>query len=125
MPHVDVPQDDVDGAEGRETPDLNISPPMLNLFVKYHRCKTVRERHDVCLQIAQQFSAEYDSTEQDATEEWHAFFEAYARAEMAFEQAAIKLSRLAIHHITEEATRQNMTIADVAQTVDQAARVSN
>lgn len=124
MPHVDVPQED-DGPEGRETPDLNISPPMLSLFVRYHRCKTVRERHEACLQIAQQFSLEYDSTEQDATEEWHAFFEAYAKAELAFEQAAIKLSRLAIHHITEEVTRRDMSIADVAQTVDQAARVSN
>lgn len=125
MTRVDVPQDEAVDTEGRETPDLNISPPMLSLFVKYHRCKTVRERHAVCLQIAQQFAAEYDATEQDATEEWHAFFESYAKAELKFEQAAIKLSRLAIHHISEEAGRRSLSIEDVAQAVDQAARVSN
>lgn len=127
MPRVDVTQDveDGDGDEGKEIPDLPISPPMLNLFVKYHRAKTVRERQDICIQLAKQFAAEYDSTANDATEDWHIFFEQYMTAEMAMKQATAKLSRLAIHWMSEVVEKAEMSLDDVVQNVELAARAAN
>ncbi len=128
MTRVDVPQLDEDedgGDEGRELPDLPISPPMLSLFVKYHRAKTIRDRQDICAQLARQFAAEYDPTANDATEDWHQFFEQYLTAEEAMRQAALKLSRLAIHWMTEAVDKASMSLEEVATVVDQAARAAN
>ena len=127
MPPVDVPQDVDDdvGDEGKELTDLPISPPMLSLFVKYHRALSVRERQEVCIQLAKQFAAEYDPTANDATEEWHTFFEQYLTAELALKQATVKLSRLAIHWMTEAVEKADMSLEDIAHGVEQASRAAN
>jgi hypothetical protein len=98
---------------------------MLALFVQYHRARTQKEREDVCFRIAEQFAAEYDPTAQDATEDWHDFFEAHAKASLALEQAALKLSRLAVHYVTGEMERHGVTLDEVVDVVDQHARTTN
>ena len=123
MPKVNVSsQDDEDVKEVCELP---ISPEVLQLFVKFHRARSAEERLNVCAQIAEQFSIEYDPTAQDATEDWHHFFEEYDRASLALEQATNKLSRLAIHYVTSELERNKVSFNEVLETVDQASRSAN
>lgn len=77
------------------------SPALLRLYVKVQQAKTREERSCLMAALAALFFREHDITDAVLNDGYHDYFEEYDRTRLKFQQAAVRLARLAVHEIDE------------------------
>jgi hypothetical protein len=75
------------------------SDAILRLVSQIKEAKTSEERANMMMVLASQFTNEHDATDAGLDEIYHEFFEEYQEARLRFQQAAIRLGRLAMHEV--------------------------
>ncbi len=71
------------------------SEKLLDLYRQVQKAKTKEERRRLMTLLGEQFAAEHDDSDETATDDVHGYFEALAQAKLAYEQAALRVGRLA------------------------------
>lgn len=71
------------------------SEKLLALFNEVRQAKTKEERRRLMVLLGEQFAAEHDDADETATDDVHKYFEDYAKARLAYEQAVMRIGRLA------------------------------
>lgn len=71
------------------------SEKLLALFNEVRQAKTKEERRRLMVLLGEQFAAEHDDADETATDDIHKYFEDYAKARLAYEQAVMRIGRLA------------------------------
>lgn len=82
-------------------PKSTYSPAFLRLFVKVKQAETREQRGNLMTALATQFCREHDITDPKLNDGYHDYFEEFERTRLKFQQAAIRLARLAMHEIEE------------------------
>lgn len=77
------------------------SAEVLGIFKRLREAKTKEERNELTVALAAQFAKEHDPSDFSATDDFHVYFEEFARAKLAFDQAAARLGRLAANCIEQ------------------------
>jgi hypothetical protein len=80
---------------GQEHP-LAFSQELVDYYHEVLALKDPEELRSGIIELASMFAAEYDSTDPEYEETFHAYFDEYERARLAFEQQSMKLGRLAL-----------------------------
>ena len=97
-----------------ETKDLDdstpISPEVLRLYQKIRRVRSQDERKRLMLELAAAFVADHDPTDDTATDTFHAYMEDYEEARLRFQQAALRVARLALDCIDTYESVNDVTI---------------
>jgi hypothetical protein len=105
------------------TDDIKGPPPLLNapsysnavlhLCQRIKDAKTPGERAELMLQLANRFYKEHDPTDAKLNDDYHEFFEDYEQARMNFQQAALRLARLAMSEVDEAFETSDVSLDDV------------
>jgi len=77
------------------------SPAFLQLYVKVKQAKNSQERGNLMTALASQFCREHDITDSGLNDGYHDYFEEFERARLKFQQASVRLARLAMHEIEQ------------------------
>jgi hypothetical protein len=85
-----------------KTSKLVISKTLLRLRQGLKAASTKKEKVGMMLSIATQFNREHDIFNGDFNEGYHAHFEEFEQARIVFQQAAMRLARLAVSVIDDE-----------------------
>ncbi len=83
-----------------QDPAAAFSPELMDL---YRRLQNARKEERAALQhdLAKVFAAEHDLTDANLGDDYHLYFEDYAKARADFERESLRVSRLAIHVLRE------------------------
>lgn len=71
------------------------SEKLLTLFQQVQQAKSKEERRRLMVLLGEQFASEHDDSDETATDDVHGYFEEHARAKLAYEQATLRIGRLA------------------------------
>jgi len=85
----------------KSPPTAPYSSAFLRLYVKVRQAKTREERGNLMTALASQFHREHDITDEKLNDGYHDYFEEFEEARLKFQQAAIRLARLAMHEVEE------------------------
>lgn len=107
-------------SDAKGSPSLLNAPPyskaVLRLCQRIKDCKSREERTQLMVQLAKRFHQEHDATDTILNDQYHDFFEEYERAQLQFQQAALRLARLALSEVDETFDANDLTIDEVAGT---------
>jgi len=87
----------------------------LVLFQRLQQATTKEERTRLTRALALQFVADHDETDSSATDDYHIYFEEFAKAKLAYEQAILRVGRLASECINQYLATENTTIEEATQ----------
>ena len=93
--------------------ELPFSSDLMELY-RYWLEAPVEDRMHLSLEIATVFCAEHDPTDTDFSEEYHSLFEDFLRAQLNFENEAMRLTRIAIHRITDHLEEHSIDLDNVS-----------
>ena len=88
------------------------SPEVMDQYLSFTHAATAEKRTVAAMQLAESFYDNHDLTDMNASEGYHDFFEKYEQARLDYQQASLKLSRLAVR-IIEEYHKQHDFPVDV------------
>jgi hypothetical protein len=93
------------------------SDTLLRLVAQIQEAKTLDDRANLMMSLAAQFLNEHDFTEAELEDGYHAYFEEYQEARLHFQQAAIRVGRLALHEIEGYCDQNSITLPRVTKTM--------
>jgi hypothetical protein len=100
-------------------PPLLTAPPyskaVLHLCQRIQSAESTPERTELMLQLAGHFHRDHDTTDAQLNDDYHDFFEEYERARLKYQQAAMRLARLAMSEVKEACDRNEMTLTELPQ----------
>lgn len=97
--------------------DMPFSPKLLELYQAFQRAPHQQARSEIGKEMAAVFASEWDPTDNEASEEYHHFFETYEKAALKYDLQADRLSRLAVNLISGFLTQNDTTIEELIPTV--------
>jgi len=86
------------------------SDTLLRLVSQIQEAKTHDEKANLMMSLAAQFLSEHDFTDAELEDTYHAYFEEYQDARLRFQQAAIRVGRLALHEIQGYCDQNSMAL---------------
>lgn len=81
--------------------ELPFSQTTLDLFRQVQNAKTKEDRKRLIMELGEQFASEYDPSDESATDDYHNYFDEFVQAKLVYDQARMRVGRLAAHLITE------------------------
>ena len=80
-----------------------VKPPysdaILRFVAQIKEAGSPEERANLMMGLASQFASEHDLTDSGLDDNYHSFFDEYQECRMHFQQAALRLGRLALHEV--------------------------
>lgn len=102
-----------DQSDPEATQELPFSHETLTLFQRVQRATSREERTKLMVELAARFAEEHDSSDSTATDDYHVYFEEYAKAKLALEQASLRIGRLATECIKQYVSASETTIEEM------------
>lgn len=102
-------------AEDKPTPTKSpFSEKMLRIVAKVRETESPEERANLLMALAAVFAQEHDPTDEDVDDMYHNFFEEYQRSRLEFQQAAIRLGRLAMSEVSMHLQKHDIPLSTFA-----------
>jgi hypothetical protein len=93
------------------------SDTLLRLVSQIQEAKTHDERANLMMNLASQFLNEHDFTDAELEDVYHNYFEEYQEARLRFQQAALRVGRLALHEIQGYCDQNSVTLPRTTKTM--------
>ena len=84
------------------------SEATLALVAQIREARTSGERASLVMSLASQFASEHDPTDDYMNNEYHECFDEYHRMRLKFQQAALKVGRLAMQEVESYFEENNL-----------------
>ena len=81
--------------------ELPFSSKALALFQEFSQCQSKEDRRRILIELGSQMASEHDDSDPSASDIVHEYFEEYAQAKLAFEQASLRVGRLSVTCIAD------------------------
>lgn len=94
-----------------DSPKSPYSEVLLRLVSQIQEAKSPDEKANLMMALASQFLNEHDFTNYELDDNYHAYFEEYQQSRIQFQQAAIRVGRLALHEIQGYCDQNNIPIS--------------
>ena len=75
------------------------SDKTLQIVTRIHEATSPEERSNLFMALAAQFQQDHDLTDAGVDDMYHEYFEDYQRCRLEFQQAALRLGRLALNEV--------------------------
>lgn len=106
-------RDDNTGLDSVGAGELPVSPRVLALYKQIRQTQSKAERAQLMMELAAIFAAEHDPTDDTATDDFHGYLEEYEQAKLRFQQAGLRVARLAMDCIDTYAESTGRPIEEV------------
>ena len=97
--------------------ELPFSHETLTVFQRVQQATSREERAKLMLELGARFAEDHDVSDSSATDDVHGYFEKLAQAKLAYEQAALRVGRLANECIQQYLVASNLTIEEATAEV--------
>lgn len=84
---------------GKTVKQSPYSPKILRLVAQIQEAPSPNDRANLLMALAAQFNEEHDPTDPNLEDGYHFYFEDYHNRRTKFQQAALRLGRLALHEV--------------------------
>lgn len=96
---------------------LPFPPRLVSLYRQLEESTDPEERYMLSREMAEIFSADHDPTDHQLTDSYHEYFEEFDKAKLAYDQAALKVARVATQVIDQYLVSKNMSTDDLCDPV--------
>ncbi len=86
------------------------SQTLLSLYQSIQDASSKEERGVLMMEFAEAFAEDHDDTDTELIEDCHDYFSEYAKAQVAFRHAAMKLSRIGLECIEQFLVQADITL---------------
>ncbi len=111
--HDDEDEDFAPESESRSP--LPFSDEVLRLVQQIKSTRTKSERMGLMAELALTFAEEHDETDESATDLYHDFIDEYRQAQVSYQQAALRLARLAVQCVDVVLDENQTSIEEVIE----------
>lgn len=86
---------------------------LISLYRQFEEATDQEDRYMLAREIAEVFSEDHDPTDYELNDSYHEYFEEFDKAKLAYDQAALKVARVATQVVKHHLLANDLSVEDL------------